>query len=178
MEPKDPNEFMNRLKLKEALYLMSQGEEADSPTVDRILKTVLPEESPTIQICLQFVNDKLKVLSSELLEMSLFSPELAFRGEGNASGGAFRVHRQVGGRDLDFIFQPSAEKNQVFLSVEASDCDRLSAKLFLDGAPVETLPKLGSQSMFDSPITLDSSPELAIFESGKEIGRYHFMLQS
>lgn len=96
MEPKDPNEFMNRLKLKEALYLMSQGEEADSPTVDRILKTVLPEESPTIQICLQFVNDKLKVLSSELLEMSLFSPELAFRGEGNASGGAFRVHRQVG----------------------------------------------------------------------------------
>ncbi|MBM9547729.1 hypothetical protein JWG40_11920 [Leptospira sp. 201903074] len=177
MEPKDPNEFMNRLKLKEALYLMSQGEDADSPTVDRILQTVLPGVSPTIQIYLQFVKDQLKLLTSDLANISLVSPELAFRGAGN-TGGAFRVHRQIGGRDLDFVFQPNAEKNQVFLSVEASHSDLLSAKLFLDGAPVETLPKLGSRSMFDSPITLDSSPELAIFESGKEIGRYHFMLQS
>ncbi|EOQ98074.1 hypothetical protein LEP1GSC195_0994 [Leptospira wolbachii serovar Codice str. CDC] len=178
MEPKDPNEFMNRLKLKEALYLMSQGEDADSPTVDRILKTVLPESSSTIQIYLQLVKNQLKLITSDLVEVLSLSPDLAFRGAGNTTGGAFRVHRQVGGRDLDFIFQPNAEKNQVFLSVEASNCERLSAKLFLDGTPVETLPKLGSQSMFDSPITLDSSPELAIFESGKEIGRYHFMLQS
>ncbi|EMY69514.1 hypothetical protein [Leptospira vanthielii] len=177
MEPKDPNEFMNRLKLKEALYLMSQGEDADSPTVDRILKTVLPESSSTIQIYLQLIKDQLKFITSDLVEM-LLSPDLAFRGAGNTTGGAFRVHRQVGGRDFDFIFQPNAEKNQVYLSVEASHCERLSAKLFLDGAPVETLPKLGSHSMFDSPITLDSSPELAIFESGREIGRYHFMLQS
>ncbi|MCW7471490.1 hypothetical protein [Leptospira kanakyensis] len=177
MEPKDPNEFMNRLKLKEALYLMSQGEDADSPTVDRILKTVLPSGTNTIQVYLQFIKDGLKLLTTDLLESSFVSPELILRGAGT-SGGAFRVHRQVGGRDLDFVFQPNAEKNQVFLSVEASNCDRLSAKLFLDGAPVETLQKLGTQSMFDSPITLDSSPELAIFESGKEIGRYHFMLQS
>ncbi|TGK78552.1 hypothetical protein EHQ24_18575 [Leptospira noumeaensis] len=177
MEPKDPNEFMNRLKLKEALYLMSQGEDADSPTVDRILKTVLPSGTNTIQVYLQFIKDGLKLLTSDLAQSSLVSPELVLRGVGN-SGGAFRVHRQVGGRDFDFVFQPNAEKNQVFLSVEASNCDRLSAKLFLDGAPVETLQKLGKQSMFDSPITLDSSPELAIFESGREIGRYHFMLQS
>ncbi|EKJ88701.1 hypothetical protein [Leptospira meyeri] len=177
MEPKDPNEFMNRLKLKEALYLMSQGEDADSSTVDRILETVLPNKGSSIQIYLQFVKDQLKLLTSDEGDTNLVTPELAFRGSGNVSG-AFRVHRQVGGRDLDFVFQPNAEKNQVFLSVEGINCDRLSAKLFIDGAPVETLPKLGSQSMFDSPITLDSSPELAIFESGKEIGRYHFMLQS
>lgn len=177
MEPKDPNEFMNRLKLKEALYLMSQGEDADSSTVDWILDTVLPDKGSSIQIYLQFVKDQLKLLTSDEGGINLVTPELAFRGTGNSSG-AFRVHRQVGGRDLDFVFQPNAEKNQVFLSVEGTNCDRLSAKLFLDGAPVETLPKLGSQSMFDSPITLDSSPELAIFESGKEIGRYHFMLQS
>lgn len=177
MEPKDPNEFMNRLKLKEALYLMSQGEDADSPTIDRILQTVLPERSPTIQFYLQLIQDQLKLLTSDLAEVSFVSRDLAFRGAEH-TGGAFRVHRQVGGRDFDFVFQPNVEKNQVFLSVEASNCERLSAKLFLDGAPVETLPKLGTQSMFDSPITLDSSPELAIFESGKEIGRYHFMLQS
>ncbi|PJZ45596.1 hypothetical protein [Leptospira brenneri] len=177
MEPKDPNEFMNRLKLKEALYLMSQGEDADSPTVDRILKTVLPSGSNTVQIYLQFVKDQLKLLTTDLEGASLVSPGLVFRGAGSSEG-AFRVHRQVAGRDLDFVFLPNAEKNQVFLSVETSDSDRLSAKLFLDGAPVETLQKLSHQSMFDSPITLDSSPELAIFESGKEIGRYHFMLQS
>ncbi|TGL45921.1 hypothetical protein [Leptospira perdikensis] len=174
MEPKDPNEFMNRLKLKEALYLMSQGEDADTPTMDRILETVLPISGTTIQIYLQFIKDQLKLLTSDFGETNLLSQDLAFRG----SSAAFRVHRQIGGRDFDFVFQPNAEKNQVFLSVEASNCERLSAKLFLDGAPVETLPKLGTQSMFDSPITLDSSPELAIFESGKEIGRYHFMLQS
>ncbi|TGL90151.1 hypothetical protein EHQ68_01590 [Leptospira congkakensis] len=177
MEPKDPNEFMNRLKLQEALYLMSQGEDADSPTVDRILKTVLPSNTNTIQFYLQFIKDTLKLVTTDISESNLVSPELAFRGDGS-SGGAFRVHRQVGGRDLDFVFQPNSEKNQVFLSVEASNSERLSAKLFLDGTPVETLQKLGAQSMFDSPITLDSSPELAIFESGKEIGRYHFMLQS
>lgn len=176
METKDPNPFMNRLKLKEAIYLMSQGEEVDPSTLNRILHTVLPHPDSKIRIYLQFWNDSWKVLMSDWENTTLHTSQMALRGQGN--GGAFRVHRQVGGRDLDFVFQPNAEKNQVFLSVEASNADRLSAKLFLDGTPVETLSKLGNQSMFDSPITLDSSPELAIFESGKEIGRYHFMLQS
>ncbi|TGL66440.1 hypothetical protein [Leptospira jelokensis] len=176
METKDPNPFMNRLKLKEALYLMSQGEEVDQVTLQRILESVVPGPDSKIRIYLQFLNDSLKVLMSDWENTTLHTAQLALRGQGN--GGAFRVHRQVAGRDLDFVFQPNADKNQVFLSVEASNADKLSAKLFLDGTPVETLPKLGSQSMFDSPITLDSSPELAIFESGQEIGRYHFMLQS
>lgn len=176
MEIKDPNPFMNRLKLKEAMYLMSQGEEVDPSTLNRILQTVVPNPDSKIRIFLQFFNDSWKVLMSDWENATLHTSQLALRGQGNL--GAFRVHRQVAGRDLDFVFQPNPEKNQVFLSVEASNAERLSAKLFLDGTPVETLPKLGTQSMFDSPITLDSSPELAIFESGKEIGRYHFMLQS
>ncbi|XDD45156.1 hypothetical protein AB3N60_10555 [Leptospira sp. WS39.C2] len=176
METKDPNPFMNRLKLKEAMYLMSQGAEVDPSTLSRILQTVVPHPDSKIRIFLQFCNDSWKVLMSDWEDATLHTSQLALRGQGNH--GAFRVHRQVAGRDLDFVFQPNPEKNQVFISVEASNADRLSAKLFLDGTPVETLSKLGTQSMFDSPITLDSSPELAIFESGKEIGRYHFMLQS
>lgn len=167
---------MNRLKLKEALYLMSHGEEVDPSTLHRILETVVPHPDSKIRVFLQFWNDSWKVLMSDWENATHHTSQMAFRGEGN--NGAFRVHRQVAGRDLDFVFQPNPDKNQVFLSVEASNAEKLSAKLFLDGTPVETLSKLGSQSMFDSPITLDSSPELAIFESGKEIGRYHFMLQS
>lgn len=78
MEPKDPNEFMNRLKLKEALYLMSQGEDADSSTVDWILDTVLPNKGSSIQIYLQFVKDQLKLLTSDEGGINLVTPELAF----------------------------------------------------------------------------------------------------
>lgn len=175
METKDPNSFMNQLKLKEALYLMSQGEDVDQLTLQKILESVVPSPDTKIRIYLQFIQDSLKVLMSDWENTKLHTSQMALRGQGN--GGAFRVHRQVAGRDFDFVFQPNPEKNQVFLSVEASNAEKLSAKLFLDGTPVETLQKLGNQSMFDSPITLDSSPELAIFEAGKEIGRYHFMLQ-
>lgn len=127
METKDPNPFMNRLKLKEALYLMSQGEEVDQVTLQRILESVVPGPDSKIRIYLQFMNESLKVLMSDWENTTLHTAQMALRGQGN--GGAFRVHRQVAGRDLDFVFQPNADKNQVFLSVVGFQCGQTLRKI-------------------------------------------------
>ncbi|MDF3819224.1 hypothetical protein P3G55_04905 [Leptospira sp. 96542] len=168
---------MNRTKLKEAYYLMTQGRDADENTIDQILGKLLPKGKPSVRVVINFVAGHLKLLTQEFGSFELMPTATAFRGQ-NPNDGNFLWQPESAESQVQFRFLPDPDKEQIFLSIEPQTKAKLSAELWLDGGPVETLKSLAKESMFDSPISLEASPEVVVFDAGSEIGRYHFLLQA
>ncbi|TGN18165.1 hypothetical protein EHS15_12170 [Leptospira idonii] len=175
MEPFDPNSFMNQIKLKEAFFLMKQGEEADQDTVDRLISQILPKSDSGFTMILRIVGEKLQVLSNDfgLEELSPVG-KMAFRG---GSIQQFKLNRTLEGKEIQFILSPNQENSEIYLSVEINPPAAYKAKLKLDGDTIETLNNLQKEKMFDSPITMETSSEVVFLEENKEIGRFHLVLQ-
>ncbi|TGL59672.1 hypothetical protein EHQ58_07965 [Leptospira ognonensis] len=175
MEAFDPNSFMNQLKLKEAFYLMSHGQEADPSTARQILAQILPKEDKNT-LFLRFKKAALQVLSAkgepeEILPM----PGLAFRGETTS---AFQVERVLGAHLITFLFSPNSEQTEIHLAVETKPKAPFRVKLKLDGDTIETIQDLQKEKMFDSPIQTETAPEVVFFQSNKEVGRFQLFLET
>ncbi len=176
METFEPNSFMNKLKLKEALFLMTQGSEATADTVDQILAQILPTSDNKNTMILRFKKTILQVLSAgkEAVEVNPM-PGLAFRGE---QATTFRIERTLDAHNISFILAPNADKSEIHLAVEVDPPASLRVKLKLDGDTIETLSDLRKEKMFDAPITTETAPEVVFFEQNKEIGRFHLILET
>ncbi|MDZ4727452.1 MAG: hypothetical protein SH817_14945 [Leptospira sp.] len=175
MEASDNNSFMNKLKLKEALYLMSQGNEADPETVNQILAQILPKADFKQMILLRFKETILQVMTHETKAFELHpNLGLSFRGE---TATIYKLNRELNDRQVTFLLSPNAEQTEIHLAVEMNPPANYRVKLKLDGDTIETLSDLTKEKAFDSPITEDSAPELVFFEQNREIGRFHLILE-
>lgn len=175
MKPFDPSDFMQKIKLKEAEYLMATGPELSPAEVKNLLDQILPKPSGAVQILLQVLEDRLKVITSDLENLEVFPTPILARDSGPERKG-FTLHRSQNGLDLQFSFTESSEG--LFLSLKVNPHKGLSAELVSNGIVLETLERLDLQSMFDTPIQLDFSPEIRIL-SGSEIrANFHFLLKS
>ncbi|BDA79324.1 hypothetical protein LPTSP3_g22540 [Leptospira kobayashii] len=175
MEPFDPNTFMNKVKLKEAFYLMGRGKEADSDTMDQILANVIPKQESGFVLILRFLAGKLFVTTSEKSETEIPPLSFAFRGEEKPQ---FLLSYKMDDKDISLILSPNQEGTEVFLSVDVNPPASYQVQLKLDGDTIETIADLQKGKVFDSPITGDTSPEIVLLDKNKEIGRFHLLLHS
>jgi hypothetical protein len=175
MKPEETNSFMNELKLKEAVFLMNQGFDADAQTVTHLLAQILPKTDQKNTLILRFKDALLQVLSGDGASLALPSSSgLAFRGEGATT--LYRLDRSLEKHEVSFLLSPNEAQTEVYLAVEINPPAALRAKLKLDGDTIETLYDLSKEKMFDSPITMESSPEVVFLEKNREIGRFHLIL--
>lgn len=175
MELFDPKEFMQNLELKEAMYLMSKGNLPSPEEISQIVEKILPKETEAVQILLQVLSDRLKVVTSAWGNLEIF-PSPVYLRDATARTKGFQLHRTINDLDLEFTFTEA--EGGLYLSVHANPAKGLSCDLIQDEDVVETLGNLETQSMFDSPITLHFSPEIRIYSKSKEFGKFHFLLQS
>ncbi|MCZ8343330.1 MAG: hypothetical protein O9301_09890 [Leptospira sp.] len=175
MKPFDPSDFMQKIKLKEAEYLMATGPELSPTEVKNLLDQVLPKPSGAVQVLLQVLEDRLKVVTSDLENLDVFPTPLLTRDSGPLRKG-FTLHRSQNGLDIQFVFSESTEG--LFLSLKVNPHKGLSAELVSDGIALETLERLDLRSMFDTPIQMDFAPEIRILAGDEIRANFHFLLKS
>lgn len=174
MEPGETNSFMNELKLKEAVFLMNQGFDADAQTITHLIAQILPKTDQKNTMILRFKDALLQVLCGDGASLALPSSSgLAFRGE---PATLYRLDRSLEKYAVSFLLSPNEAQTEVYLAVEINPPAALRVKLKLDGDTIETLSDLSKEKMFDSPITMESSPEVVFLEKNHEIGRFHLIL--
>ncbi|GBF48724.1 hypothetical protein LPTSP4_02240 [Leptospira ryugenii] len=175
MEAGDLESFMNRLKWKEALYLMDQGQDADPETTKKILDQILPKESNRETILFRFRDRLMEVLGPSFATFQIPPTQIAFRG---TSTEVYRLERPLLQDTIALLFTANPSLSEVQLSLEMQKPKPYRVKLKLDGDTIETLADLSRETSFETPILQEASPELVFFEKNREIARLQLLFET
>ncbi|EKJ86171.1 hypothetical protein CLV96_3900 [Leptospira meyeri] len=158
--------FVKYVSLKEALYLMDVGHEAELDERSKILGIVKAKKMTHVQFILRFLKDKILVSASDQAELTYqgIMADFSYRG---SSAGPVTITRKLDDKDITFIFTPSSDNKSVFLSVKSSDSIGLSAVLAINNVETEILDDLEKKNSFETPLAHPMEIEV-IFKKKKE----------